>query len=248
MSKSDAPAQKGEGWENAKTIVMALVLFLVVRVVIFQPFTIPSQSMEPGLTPGDYIIVTKWDYGWSKHSIPFSPPIIKGRLFDRQPERGDVIVFKVPTDGNKDYIKRLIGLPGDTVQVKDGQVFLNGKALLQKDLGVGEDSWGGLGGRREQETNPEGRSYMTFDQGYQMADDTEVFTVPQGHYFFMGDNRDNSLDSRFPTARGGVGFVAEENLIGHARAILFSWEGASIFKPWTWFMNAVPSRFFKAIK
>jgi signal peptidase I len=239
---------KSEFLENAKTIVFALLLFLVVRVVIFQPFTIPSQSMEPGLRPGDYIFVTKWDYGWSRHSFPFSPPIIKGRVLAKDPKRGDVVVFKVPTDQNHDYIKRVIGLPGDRVQVKGGVVILNGAALPQKDLGVAGDTWGGLGGRREQETLPGGKTYVTFDQGYQMADDTDVFVVPQGQYFVMGDNRDNSLDSRFPTARGGVGFVRQEHLIGKARAILFSWEGASIFKPWTWFMNAVPERFFKAIR
>jgi signal peptidase I len=247
MSEAKAKPAKGEGWENTKTLLFALLLFLVVRIIIFQPFTIPSQSMEPGLRPGDYIIVTKWDYGWSRHSIPFSPPLFGGRILASEPRRGDVIVFKAPMDGNKDYIKRLIGLPGDRVQVKDGQVILNGQPIPQQDLGVAGDAWGGLAGRREGETLPGGKSYVVFDQGYQMADDTEVFVVPEDQYFFMGDNRDNSLDSRFPTARGGVGFVRKEHLIGKARFILFSWDGASIFKPWTWFTRAVPGRFFKGI-
>ncbi len=248
MSEKKAKKPESLG-DNLKAIGWAVGLFLIARILIFQPFTIPSQSMEPGLTPGDYIIVTKWDYGFSRHSIPFSPPLFKGRILESNPERGDVIVFKVPTDRNRDYIKRVIGLPGDRVQVKNGVVQLNGVPIPAADLGLdkGSDPFG-LAPKMLRETLPSGRTYRTYDQGYQMADDTEVFVVPEGHYFFMGDNRDNSLDSRFATERGGVGLVPAERLIGKARFIMLSWDGASIFKPWTWFMNAKPDRFFKGIQ
>jgi signal peptidase I len=261
--------------EIVKTVAYALGIALVLRVLLFQPFTIPSASMEPNLLQGDYIIVSKYSYGWSKHSIPFSPPLFDGRILGKAPTRGDIIVFKLPRDPNVDYIKRLIGLPGDKVQVRGGVVYINGKALPRKELpsALVDTGYGTIRAGRFEETNPEGRQYVTQDYGPDSdADNTGVYTVPAGCYFFMGDNRDNSLDSRFDpgvsafkTGPGvckwdyandqyigmqeGVGFVPAENLVGRAQLILLSWNAdAHLFKPWTWFTKARPSRFFRVLK
>jgi signal peptidase I len=235
----------GEFVEIIKTIVYALLIALVLRVLLFQPFTIPSGSMIPNLLIGDYIIVSKYSYGYSKHSIPFSPALFKGRILERTPHRGDVVVFKTPKDNRTDYVKRLMGLPGDRIQVRNGVVYINGKMLTQKDLGLDTER----GVERIQETNPEGKVYVTQDMGERDTDNTDVFTVPEHMYFMMGDNRDNSLDSRVSPFAGGVGFVPAENLVGKAQIVLFSWDdGASIFKPWTWFTKARWSRFFHGVK
>ncbi|KRA58312.1 S26 family signal peptidase [Caulobacter sp. Root656] len=261
--------------EIVKTVAYALAIALVLRVLLFQPFTIPSASMEPNLYQGDYIIVSKYSYGWSKHSIPFSPPLFDGRILGKAPTRGDIIVFKLPRDPNVDYIKRLIGLPGDRVQVRGGVVYINGKALPRKEMpsALVDTGYGTIRAGRFEETNPEGRKYATQDYGPDSdADNTGVYVVPQGCYFFMGDNRDNSLDSRFDpgvsafkTGPGtckwdyandqyigmqeGVGFVPAENLVGRAQLILLSWNAdAHLFKPWTWFTEARPSRFFRVLK
>jgi signal peptidase I len=250
------PKPKGAGhevFELAKTIVYALLIALVLRVILFQPFTIPSASMEPTLQEGDYIIVSKFAYGWSRHSFPFSPPIFHGRIFPHQPHRGDIVVFKLPRDGHTDYIKRLIGLPGDRIQVKRGQLYINDKAMprmpmtpvqLESAFGIPHDV------ARYRETLPDvGKSYTTFSFGDDGdVDNTGVYTVPQGMYFMMGDNRDNSVDSRYPTETG-VGFVPFENLVGRAEIILFSWkEGASLFKPWTWVTDARIDRFGRRLQ
>ncbi|SFJ74846.1 signal peptidase I [Caulobacter sp. UNC279MFTsu5.1] len=261
--------------EIVKTVAYALGIALVLRVLLFQPFTIPSASMEPNLYQGDYIIVSKYSYGWSKHSIPFSPPLFDGRILGKAPTRGDIIVFKLPRDPNVDYIKRLIGLPGDKVQVRGGVVYINGKPLPRRELpsALVDTGYGTIRAGRFEETNPEGRKYATQDYGPDSdADNTGVYTVPAGCYFFMGDNRDNSLDSRFDpgvsafkTGPGtckwdyandqyigmqeGVGFVPAENLVGRAQLILLSWNAdAHLFKPWTWFTDARPSRFFRVLK
>ncbi len=266
---SPAPDRGGavrEFIEIIKTVAYALAIALVLRVLLFQPFTIPSGSMEPNLLEGDYIIVSKFSYGWSKHSIPFSPPLFNGRILGHAPKRGDIIVFKLPRDGRTDYIKRLIGMPGDKVQVRGGVVNINGKPLTQEvrppalvDMGYGFTQQV----QRFQETNPEGRKYVTQDYGPDSrGDSTGVYTVPAGCYFFMGDNRDNSADSRFDpgtspfkTGSGvckwdyeldqyigdevGVGFVPAENLVGKAQIILLSWNrNAALFKPWTWVLDA----------
>ncbi|NGM50702.1 signal peptidase I [Caulobacter sp. 602-2] len=263
--------------EIIKTVAYALGIALVLRVLLFQPFTIPSASMEPNLYQGDYIIVSKFSYGYSKHSIPFSPPLFKGRILGSAPKRGDIIVFKLPRDGHVDYIKRLVGLPGDKIQVRGGALYINGQAVKrQEQADVLVDSGYGFTQpmKRIQETTPEGRTYLTqADAGPDtQGDNTGVYEVPEGCYFFMGDNRDNSADSRFnpgispfKTDSGtckwnyendqytgdaiGVGFVPAENLVGKAQIILLSWNAdAHLFKPWTWFMDARPSRFFRVLK
>ena len=275
-----APEKKSgaanEAVEIVKTILYALAIALVLRVLLFQPYTIPSGSMEPNLYEGDYIIVSKYSYGYSKHSMPLSPPLFHGRIFGRAPQRGDIIVFKLPREPNVDYIKRLIGLPGDKLQVKSGVVFINGKPVERQRTGEGTEDMGDgltIPVDRFRETNPEGRSYMTnSNPSNQAAENTGVYVIPPKCYFMMGDNRDNSLDSRFdpgmpfeavgPSNCGwdpsvdpyvpdekGVGFVPEENLEGRAQIILLSWrKGASLFKPWTWVLNARPSRFFHVLK
>ena len=238
--------------EIVKTVVYALLIALVIRVLLFQPFTIPSASMEPTLFQGDYIIVSKFAYGLSRHSLPFSPDLFKGRILGQQPQRGDVIVFKLPRDGHTDYIKRLIGLPGDRIQIRGGVVYINGKGVPRDEMTpTTEKTQSGFGRpvQRFRETLPNGRSYVTYSYGSDgEVDNTGVYAVPDGHYFMMGDNRDNSQDSRFPEETG-VGYVPFENLEGRADLILLSWnDQASIFKPWTWFVDARPSRFFHLLK
>lgn len=252
-SSGRAPAAANETVEVVKTIVYALLIALVLRVLLFQPFTIPSASMEPTLLEGDYIIVSKYSYGYSRHSIPFSPPIFSGRVFSRDPQRGDIIVFKLPRDGHTDYIKRLIGLPGDRIQVVEGALLINGRPVPRQELSPGvvtEDFGFTHPVERFRETFPNGRQFITYDFGPDHAvDNTGVYVVPEGQYFFMGDNRDNSLDSRVSPAAGGVGFVPAENLVGRAQIILLSWNAeASLFKPWTWFTEARPSRFLHVLK
>ena len=235
--------------EIAKTVGAALLVALVLRIFLFQPFTIPSASMEPGLLEGDYVIVSKFPYGISRHSIPLSPPLFHGRVFASLPKRGDVIVFKLPRDNHTDYIKRVIGLPGDRVQVSGGVVSVNGKAITRVAAGEAQDiAAQGLTVAQYRETKPDGSTYVTYDRGPgREGDDTEVFVVPEGRLFAMGDNRDNSLDSRWPSAVG-VGFVPMENLEGRAEFIFASWKpGASLFKPWTWFTHFVPGRFFHGL-
>ena len=250
---ADHASAANEVVEIAKTIAYALLIALVLRVLLFQPFTIPSASMEPTLLQGDYIIVSKFSYGYSRHSMPFSPPIFHGRILQHAPTRGDVVVFKLPRDGHTDYIKRLIGMPGDRIQMVDGGLIINGKRLPRQELSPGmvTESFGFTHPvERFLETNPEGKKYITYDFGPDNpVDNTGVYVVPQGHYFMMGDNRDNSLDSRVSPEAGGVGFVPAENLVGKAQIILLSWDrDAALIKPWTWFTHARPSRFFNVLK
>ena len=236
----DKPRPRSDWPESVKTIAIVVAVFLVFRIAVFQPFTIPSASMEPNLIQGDYIVVSKFTYGLSRHSIPFSPPLFKGRLFDRQAQRGDIVVFKLPRDGHTDYIKRIIGLPGDRIQMKGGVVFLNGQPLPRQQMASGVEATPfGFSHQVQRflETLPGGRSYVTNDYGPDgEVDNTDVYVVPAKNYFVMGDNRDNSLDSRYPEAIG-VGYVPEENLEGKAEMILVSLKGL------------VPraDRFFKAL-
>ncbi len=247
------PAKRGKtNLIGEAALIMGFVLvFLVLRSFIFQPFTIPSASDEPNFLQGDYIIVSKWSYGWSKHSFPFSPPLFSGRVFFNAPQRGDVVVFKLPRalDGRVDYIKRLVGLPGDRIQVKNGVVYINGAPIPRTQLapGMGDVQAGYAPVQRYMETASNGRRYIVQQDGQDgPADNTGVYVVPPHCYFMMGDNRDNSLDSRFdpvmpagasgPATCGwdasvnqylpadpGVGFVPEENLVGKAVLVLFSW-------------------------
>lgn len=249
-----------------KTLVSAGLIALAFRTLFFQPFWIPSASMKDTLLIGDFLFVNKMAYGYSAVSCPFALCPITGRLLGSEPERGDVVVFRHPVNG-EDYIKRLIGLPGDKVQVKEGIVWLNGQPLPQEEAGVFEeikDYQGsmhaiprcandpvGMGGvctkPRATETLPDGHQHDVLnivDQGPNSPDNTMVYEVPAGHYFFMGDNRDDSTDSRFAQGAGGVGFVPAENLIGRADRIIFSSAGASLFFFWTWRSD----RFFKAIE
>jgi len=242
------PGLKAGGLELVKTIAGALLLALGLRTLLFQPFTIPSDSMEPALRSGDYMVVSKFDYGFSRFSLPLAPPFGEGRLLARRARRGDVIVFKLPRDPSIDYVKRVIGLPGDRVQVLHGVVWLNGKPLAQQPLGLTPDPDNpGRIVTKVRETQPDGRSYLTFHEDADHdGENTDVYVVPQGQYFFMGDNRDNSLDSRWPKAFG-VGFVPAANLEGRARMVLLSWTpGAAILKPWTW-LDLNWSRFFKPV-
>jgi len=239
-----------EGMEIFKTIFFALLIALVLRVVLFQPFTIPSASMEPNLSEGDYIVVSKWTYGYSKHSIPFSPPIFNGRILGQEPKRGDIVVFKLPRDNTTDYIKRLIGLPGDRIQMIDNVLFINGTAV--RDVEMSRQDVQNLYGTQLtiqlRETLPEGREINIQDWGPGfISDNTPVFEVTAGHYFMIGDNRDNSPASR-QEQPGGRGSLPAENLLGQAEIILFSWKpGASLWNPVSWFQKVRPSRFFTVL-
>jgi len=250
-SGSSSGGEGNEFVEIFKTIGFALLIAMVLRILLFQPFTIPSASMEPNLHEGDYIVVSKWSYGYSKHSIPFSPGVIEGRIFERQPERGDIVVFKLPRDNKTDYIKRVIGLPGDRVQMINNKLYINGQAVEDVVVAASQltDTFGPQDVTQLRETLPNGKSFMTqdFGPGFPL-DSTPVFEVPAGRYFMMGDNRDNSVDSREQSSQG-VGLVPAENLVGKAEIILFSWSpGASLFNPVSWFSKVRPSRFFTVLR
>jgi signal peptidase I len=222
--------------ENVRTIGYALLIALFIRALLFQPFFIPSSSMESTLLIGDYLFVAKYSYGYSRHSLPFSPPIFSGRIAGVQPERGDIAVFKQPIDNRTDFIKRVIGLPGDTVQMKGGVLYLNDKAVprVRVDDFIQRDAAGNVHRIPQyRETLPNGVSYITLDRLRDSVwDNTGLYIVPAGHYFMMGDNRDNSSDSRVPDA---VGYVPFENLIGKAEIIFFSADGSAAFwQFWRW--------------
>ena len=257
---SQAGAQAGpkdsafgrEAVEILKTVGGGMAIMLVVRVLVFQPYTIPSSSMEPGLVTGDYIVVSKWRYGWSGASFPFDPPLFPwmhgSRIFGHAPRRGDVIVFRRQTDPGEAVIKRLIGLPGDRVQVVLGQVVVNGVAIPREAAGEARDHDDpGRVVPTVVEIAPGGKRYVTYGGAPDgEGDNTQVYVVPEATYFFMGDNRDNSLDSRWPKEIG-MGFVPAENIVGRAEAIGWSWkQGSSIFKPWTW-LNLDWERLFRRI-
>jgi signal peptidase I len=231
-----ASVLKRESVELLSTVASALAIALVLRVVLFQPYTIPSSSMEPGLVTGDYLVVAKFPYGWSRASLPLNPPLPHGRFLGHGPVRGDVVVFLLPRDESQTYVKRVMGLPGDRVQVIGGVVNVNGHTIPRTPSGDTFDHDQPDRPVREMtEPKPNGHPYVTFGgEPDHEGDNTGVYTVPPGEYFMMGDNRDNSLDSRWPR-EVGVGFVPAENIVGKAEIVLASWRsGVSLFKPWTW--------------
>ena len=235
--------------ENVKTIIYAALIAVGIRTVAFEPFNIPSGSMIPTLLVGDYLFVSKYSYGYSRYSLPFSPNLFSGRIFGSLPERGDVAVFKFPRDTSIDYIKRIVGLPGDKVQVRGGQLFINGELQPRQPAGefMADDEGRRMLGRRYVESLVNGRQHELLkltDEGE--ANNTPEFAVPPGHVFAMGDNRDNSLDSRF---MNGVGFVPVENLVGRAEFIFFSIDArAPWWQVWEWPFEIRWSRLLMGIR
>jgi len=236
-SESQSVKRKGGFIELISIFLQALILAVIIRTFLFQPFVIPSGSMRPTLLVGDYLFVSKFSYGYSHYSLPFSPDLFSGRIFGRQPKRGDILVFRhhdVYTNRDEDFIKRLIGLPGDRIQMRQGVLYIN-------DVAVPREKVGELDNVDVTEVNrpvdvyrerlPNGVTYDTLDIiPFAEGDNTRVFEVPPDHYFMMGDNRDNSEDSRF-----SVGYVPFENLIGRANLIFFSiGNGAKAYEIWRW--------------
>jgi signal peptidase I len=250
MSVSSGTKRKEGGVaETVRVIIHALIIALVIRTFLFQPFNIPSGSMKATLLVGDYLFVSKYSYGYSHFSLPFSPPLFNGRILGSMPQRGDVVVFRLPRDTSTDYIKRVIGLPGDKIQVVDGVVHINGEPVKREAAADFVDTEEGVTEqpvKRWKETLPNGVSYYTLDlvqNGF--ADNTQVYTVPAGQYFMMGDNRDNSTDSRFSQ----VGTVPFENLVGRAQIIFFSvYEGERAWEIWRWPFSVRWSRLFTIVR
>ena len=236
--------------ENFKTLFYALIIAIVIRSLLIQPFYIPSSSMEPSLLVGDRLFVTKYSYGYSKHSFPFSPPIFKGRLFSSEPKRGDVVVFKTPADDRTDYVKRIIGLPGDKLQFIDSNLYLNDVEILKSKISENDKIY--CGDRKIdvftfEEILPNGKRYKSVYSKTFPFQNSDVFNVPENHFFFLGDNRDCSKDSRFLTS---VGYVNKDNLVGKVQFIFFSSDRSigSIFAFWKWNKSIRLDRFFMRIE
>ena len=235
--------------ENFKTLFYALIIAILIRSIFIQPFYIPSSSMEPNLLVGDRLFVTKFSYGYSKHSFPFSPSIFSGRIISKEPERGEVIVFKTPADNRTDYIKRLIGLPGDIIQFIDGNIYINNNQVLKTIKTNNDTLYCGntkIKVSTFEEKLPNGKKYIASYREDITFLNSDKFYVPEKHYFFLGDNRDCSKDSRFLSE---VGYVHEDNLVGKAQILFFSSNSriGSIFKIWRWNDIMRFNRFFKKI-
>jgi signal peptidase I len=248
-TKTDSPAMNAF-WENVRTILYALALAMLIRFTIAQPFRIPSASMEPTLLVGDYIVVTKWSFGYGRYSFaPLEGLLPHGRLFARTPERGDVVVFRPEHEPGRDFIKRVIGLPGDTVQMRRGVLHINGEPVQREFLGVlpFENQHGDtVPIPTYEETLPNGVTFTTFEQfgNDGDSDTTRLFEIPADNYFMMGDNRDNSDDSR-----RSVGFVPFDNLVGPAQFVVISMDSStSLLKPWTLFTGFRGERFLKPVE
>lgn len=244
--------KKEESWISV--LIWALIIALIFRTFFYQPFKIPSKSMMDNLLVGDYLLVSKMSYGYSHHSLPFSPKLFSGRIFESPVERGDVVVFRLPRDPDIYYIKRIVGLPGDTIQMKKSRLYLNGKIVERERVGdfkimneVGQEETYA----KYKEILPGGKSYMTLDNAWYpsgQADDTDVFRVPEGHYFAMGDNRDNSKDSRWKKSVG-VGYVPSENIVGRAEVIWISLDNnAKLWEFWKWLPKQRRERIFTSIE
>lgn len=257
-----APKSRGGIGETTRSLAILFLVALLLRSLVFAPFSIPSGSMLPRMMIGDYLFVAKWPFGYSRYSFPFSLAGFDGRVLSGAPERGDIVVFRYPGHGDDDYVKRVIGLPGDQVQLRDGRLVLNGVPVRREriadylmpitpnspcravnpaaaHIATGKDGQPVCVYRRYRETLPGGRSYEVLDQVDGPADTTPVHLVPEGHYFVMGDNRDDSEDSRFSLVVGGVGYLPEDHLIGRALVTFFSTDGsAEWLKPWTWLSAA----------
>lgn len=249
-----AKPQYEETWpEFFRTIFFAFLIAISFRTMVLQPFSIPSESMLDNLLVGDFLLVSKSSYGFTKHSLPFSLPLFSGRIFASDVERGDVVVFRLPRDTDTYYIKRVIGLPGDRIQTIESELYINGQKIPRqrlKDLPHIDQYGYEVNYERYIETLPSGKTYTTLDRGiYQnKADYSDVFMVPKGHYFVMGDNRDNSMDSRWPK-NVGVGYVPDENIIGKAKWVTASFDNqSSLWEFWKWFPKERLSRFFTTIK
>jgi len=263
-ARKQAKKEDGGWGEFIRTIVLAILVALGFRTVAYEPFNIPSESMLPTLLIGDYLLVSKFSYGYSKHSIPLSPNIFSGRIGENPVERGDIAVFKFPGDNRTDYIKRIIGMPGDKILVVNGHLSINDAPVKRERIEDFKHPDDGLSYPQYRETLPNGVSFNTLDCSFSRygvvpglfeldcsqgrTDNFGPHIVPEGHYFAMGDNRDNSTDSRVSRSRNGVGNVPAENLVGRADVIFFSTFGARFWEFWKWFGAARYERFFTAIK
>lgn len=243
MSEEKIENKPGAIGETISVVVQALLLAVILRTLLFQPFSIPSGSMKDTLLVGDYLFVSKFSYGYSKYSLPFAPDLFDGRIWSSDPKRGDVAVFKFPPNPNIDYIKRVVGLPGDKIQMIDSVLHINGTAVKRERAGLFTDDETGQIVQSYTETLPNGVSYSTLDVNLSSTDNTRVFEVPEGHYFMMGDNRDNSSDSRL-----SVGFVPLENFVGKASVIFFSIrDGKHPLAIWEWPSNLRADRLFTGL-
>jgi signal peptidase I len=236
--------------ETVRVVIHALIIAVVIRTFLFQPFNIPSGSMKETLLVGDYLFVSKFSYGYSSYSFPFSPPLFSGRVFGSSPDRGDVVVFRLPRDDSQDFIKRVIGLPGDRIQMRQGLLYINGEPVKRErmdDYIETEEGPGAIRVKRWRETLPNGVTYTTLDlQDNGFYDNTQEYAVPAGHYFMMGDNRDNSTDSRVLSQ---VGYIPFNHLIGRAQIIFFSvGEGERAWQVWRWPWTVRWNRIFKIVR